>query len=226
MNPRLVVDERERQSQVPEELSNLGIRVYFSKLEVADYVVSPEIAVERKTVNDLVSSIYDSRLFYQAERISASFTKPYLVIEGDYSQLSSLVKNEKSYFGAIASISLNFNLRIIHTLDPRQTAVLLYELLKLSASKKIVGSYEKPLKGKETSKQQLYLISAIPGIGLKLAERLLLKYGTPRKIFSLTTGELAMIPGIGWKRAEKIVRLLDTVYGQQFSQQGQMSLEI
>ena len=224
--PRIVVDEREKASGVPDLLSELGVRVYFSKLEVADYVVSPDVGVERKTVQDLVYSIYDSRLFYQAERLSSSYVRPYLLVEGDFSDLKFLVKNEKSYFGAIASVTLNYNLRIVHTIDSGQTAFMLLELLKHSYSHPKVTSYEKPFKGKSVSKQQLYIVSSLPGIGIKLANRLLKKYGTPRKILSLQKSELAMVKGIGWKRAEAIARVLDTAYSEESQDNTQLSLEV
>ncbi len=51
--PRVVVDERERGSGVPEELSKLNVRVYYSRLPIADYVISPEIAAERKSLPGL-----------------------------------------------------------------------------------------------------------------------------------------------------------------------------
>ena len=73
---RVVADEREKASGVPEELSKLNVRVYFSQLPVADYVLNPEIAVERKSVGVLLSSVYDSRLFYQAAKLSAAYSKP------------------------------------------------------------------------------------------------------------------------------------------------------
>src|SRR5439155_17771687 len=79
----VVADERERASGVPEELSKLNVRVYFSKLSVGDYVLSPEVAVERKSIPDLISSVYDSRIFIQASRIASAYAKPYLLIEGD-----------------------------------------------------------------------------------------------------------------------------------------------
>jgi len=89
---RVVVDERERASGVPDELSKLGVRVYFSQLPVADYVLNPEIAVERKTVRDLVSSVYDARIFSQAARLAASYAKPYLLVEGDSKEVEQLAK--------------------------------------------------------------------------------------------------------------------------------------
>ena len=68
---------------------------------------------------------------------------------------------------------------------------------------------ELPPKSKSLSQQQLYLVSSMPGIGRKLAEKLLSKYGTPRRVMSLTAGELALTQGIGWKKAEKIKDMLD-----------------
>jgi DNA excision repair protein ERCC-4 len=67
---------------VPEELPKFDVRVYFNPFPVADYVLNPEIAVERKTVRDLASSVYDSHLFHQTARISALYAKPYLLIKG------------------------------------------------------------------------------------------------------------------------------------------------
>jgi len=52
----------------------------------------------------------------------------------------------------------------------------------------------------------------MPGIGRKLAEKLLSKYGTPRRVMGLTAGELAMTQGIGWKKAERIKNMMDATF--------------
>jgi ERCC4-type nuclease len=65
----------------------------------------------------------------------------------------------------------------------------------------------------------------MPGIGRKLAERLLMKYGTPRRVMSLTAGELTLTPGIGWKRAERIKKMLDTKFTRSPETKKQMRLE-
>ncbi len=208
---RVVADERERASGVPEELSKLNVRVYFSRLPVADYVLNPEIAVERKSVRDLVASVYDSRLFYQAAKISASYAKPFLLVEGDSKEVEGLVKNLKSFYGAIANVTLAYGLRVIYTANPKETATAIAELLGHARAKPLARMpSELPPKAKSVPQQQLYLVSSIPGVGRKLAEKLLSKYETPRRVMSLTAGELALIPGIGWKRAEKIKEMLDT----------------
>lgn len=223
---RVVADERERASGVPEELSKLNVRVYFSKLSVADYVLSPEVAVERKRVSDLISSIYDSRIFLQSARLASAYAKPYLLIEGDSKEVEKLTRNIKSYYGAIASVTLAYGLRVLFTANKNETAVAIAELLKNIRVKPIFYQMsQSPMKSKNLSQQQLYLVSSLPGVGLKLAKRLLLRYGTPRRVMSLTQGEIAMTPGIGWKKAEKIKRLLDEGFASATEKESQMKLE-
>ncbi len=223
---RVVADEREKASGVPEELGRLNVRVYYSMLRVADYVLSPEIAVERKSVRDLVSSVYDSRLFYQAARMSASYAKPYLLVEGDSKQVESLAKNTKAFYGAIANVTLAYGLRMLYTANPAETAMAIAGLLAHARAKPLERMpLESPPKSKSLAQQQVYLVSSLPGVGRRLAERLLAKYGTPRRIMSLTAGELAMTQGIGWKRAERVKSTLDSKFARHQDAKEQTRLE-
>jgi len=63
---RIVVDERERKSGIPDLLRAIGINIEMKTLPIGDYIVGPETVVERKSISDLVSSIFDGRLFDQA----------------------------------------------------------------------------------------------------------------------------------------------------------------
>jgi len=210
---RVVADEREKAGGVPDELSKLNLRVYFSRLPVGDYILNQEIAVERKSVQDLVSSVYDARLFHQAARISASYAKPYLLIEGDSTEVEVLAKNLKSYYGAIANVTIAYGLRVIYTANAKETAIAIAELLQHARAKpRSTLPTAIPPKSKSVPQQQLELVSSMPGVGGKLAERLLMKYGTPRRVMSLTAGELALTQGIGWKRAQKVKATLDTKF--------------
>jgi len=211
--PRVVVDERERQSGVPEALSKLNIRVYYSTLHVADYVLSPEIAVERKALRDFVSSVYDGRLFVQASNLSRSYRKPYLIVEGDIKELPDLTKNLNSYYGAIASVTLAHDLRVMHTGDPSQTAAAIAGLARNSRARSLpTGSFTTPPKANEEPQQQLYLVSALPGVGTKLARRMLSRFGSPRKIMNLSESQLAMVQGLGPRRAARITHMLDAMH--------------
>ncbi len=214
--PRVVVDERERGCGVPEQLSRLNVRGYFSRLPTADYVISPEIAVERKALPDFVSSVYDGRLFVQASAISSAYRKPYLIVEGDIKELATLTKNISSYYGALASVTLAYDHRVIHTADPLQTAAAIAALIQHSHARPVpMGFVAGPPKAKDEPQQQLYLVSSLPGVGMKLAKRMLSRYGTPRKIMGLTESQLAMVQGVGSKKASRITHMLDTLYAAQ-----------
>ena len=58
--------------------------------------------------------------------------------------------------------------------------------------------------------QQLSTLCSLPGIGEKFAIRMLEKFGTPSKVFSATTSELAKVEGLGEARAKKIKNMLTT----------------
>ena len=58
--------------------------------------------------------------------------------------------------------------------------------------------------------QQLYVLTSLPGIGSKLATRLLDKFHSPTNVLNASIAELARVPGLGNMRAEKIRKILDT----------------
>ena len=224
---RVAADEREKASGVPEELSKLNVRVYFSALPVADYVLNSEIAVERKSVRDLVSSVYDSRIFSQAAKLSSAYSKPFLLIEGDSKEVEAVARNLKSFYGAIANVTLAYGLRLLYTANPRETAIAISELLAHARAKPSTRMpSELPRKAKSFPQQQLYLVSSLPGVGRRLSEKLLSKYGTPRRVMGLTVGELALTTGIGWKRAEKIKRVMDQKFTKNQDALPQSRLEV
>ena len=53
------------------------------QLTVGDYVLTPEICVERKSVRDLITSLRNGRLYNQAETMLQHYKNPLLLIEFD-----------------------------------------------------------------------------------------------------------------------------------------------
>ncbi|MDA4118407.1 MAG: helix-hairpin-helix domain-containing protein [Thaumarchaeota archaeon] len=229
--PRVVVDERERASGVPDKLAALGVRVYYSRLAIGDYVVNPEIAAERKSISDFISSVYDGRLFSQVSALSSSYRKPYIIVEGDVTEVSTMVKNLSSYYGAIANVTLAYDLRLMHTANIEETAIAIASLIRHSRARPVSpGLLQAPPKSKDEAQQQLYFVSSLPGVGMKLAKRMLGRHGTPRRVVALAESQFAMIPGVGAKRAARIARVLDTKYvggqaGDDGVQQGTLEAE-
>ena len=79
----VVVDIREFMSTLPAVLHQCGYTVLPCTLEVGDYVLSPDICVERKAIPDLVQSLKSGRLYAQAEAMCKHYKTPILLIEFD-----------------------------------------------------------------------------------------------------------------------------------------------
>jgi len=58
---KLIADLHEKNSLVAAELIELGVDVEFKHLKVADYIIG-NVAVERKTISDFISSMINKRL--------------------------------------------------------------------------------------------------------------------------------------------------------------------
>jgi len=210
---RIVADARETPSGIPELLAGKGVYLQKKSLDVADYVIG-EIAIERKTVNDFISSLYRGRLFEQAERISSAYSKYLLIVEGDAQEALADLKNPNVYWGTLLALALKFDFRIFFTMDQDETASLLYLLAKQAQSD---YRMQRPMLVKkprmETTKDwQILILGSLPSIGPKLAEKLLQSFGSVRNVLKASSKELAVRGGIGEARARKIQQLLDAEY--------------
>ena len=112
----------------------------------------------------------------------------------------------------IASIAMEFRIPVIHTPSAEYTAQFLMTLAKRSLKE---GKASGPLLRKIKKEnpvylQQLSVLSSVPGVGDKLAARLLNKFNTPARALSASAAELATIPGFGLARAERVRRVLDS----------------
>tara|TARA_B100000029_G_scaffold165496_1_gene161632 strand:+ start:287 stop:970 length:684 start_codon:yes stop_codon:yes gene_type:complete len=205
---RIIIDERERKSGIPKLLTAIGIKTEIKTLLIGDYIVGPETVVERKSVQDLVSSVFDGRLFDQCDRLKENFQYPILLIEGNVDEIESITENPLIFYGALSTIAINFKIPIIPTPNANHTAKLLVSLC--SKKESIKGPFLKKIKkSNNVQRQQLSVLCSLPGIGEKIAIRILEKYGSPIIALSATSKELAKIPGLGEARAKKIKKMLE-----------------
>ncbi|MDF2727393.1 MAG: ERCC4-type nuclease [Nitrososphaera sp.] len=225
MPVRIVVDERERSSNIPELLKNAGAVIDFTQLKVGDYVVSSETAVERKTVRDLISSIYDGRLFVQCSDLVRFYQKPLLVVQGNIADLAQTSEDMEDpddiklhtermslAYDALITVAMEFRIPIIHTPSAEQTAQLLVTLVNRSLQEaKATGPLLRKIKKENPIQiQQLSVLASLPGVGEKLAARMLKKFHTPIRALNASAAELATIPGFGLARAERVRKVLNT----------------
>ncbi|WP_321423009.1 DEAD/DEAH box helicase [uncultured Methanobacterium sp.] len=209
------VDHRESKSGVTRGLSNLGVKVKPTNLPVADYQISPQVAVERKSTQDFVSSLMDKRLYKQAEELVENFQKPLIILEGQDLYSSSLHPN--AIRGALASLAVDFNIPIIPTRNPEDTAAMIHRLAVREVDK---GSKDvqmrterKPLTLQE---QQLFIVESLPSVGPVTARKLLEMFDSVEGVISASVSDLKRVDGIGDKIARSIRKIISSKYSDTF----------
>ncbi|MBT8172468.1 MAG: heavy metal resistance protein CzcA [Nitrosopumilus sp.] len=208
-NLRIIVDERERKSGIPELLKSVGMNLEMKTLPIGDYIVAPETIVERKSIRDLMASVFDGRLFDQCSRLKEHFENPVVLMEGNVDEIEEITENPLIFYGAISTVVLDFKIPVIPTPSATHTAKLLVSMCSRKESHK--GPYLKKIKkSSDLERQQLSSLCSLPGIGEKFAVRMLEKFGTPLKVFTATTADLAKVEGLGEARAKKIKTVLDS----------------
>ena len=220
MSVRIVVDERERRSRIPGLLRQAGAVTDFAHLKVGDYVISAETAIERKTINDLLNSVYDGRLLVQCSELVQHYTKPVIIIEGNILNLSDgavegiIDDNERIYLisETLAKVALDFRIPIINAPYAEYTSQLLVAMVNKALEE---GTNNGPLlrrikKTNPVQIQQLSILSSLPGVGDKLAVRMLERFLTPQRALTASAAELSSIPGFGTARALKVRKILDS----------------
>ena len=199
--------KEKKKSGIPDLLKGIGINLEIKTLPVGDYIVAPETVVERKTISDLVSSIFDGRLFDQCSRLKEHYQFPILLIEGDIDEIENLTENPFVFYGAISSIAIDFKIPIIPTPNASHTSKLLISMC--SRKDTISGPFIKKIrKSNNLQKQQLSMLCSLPGVGEKTAIRMLEKFGTPLKVLSSSITELSKVVGLGESRAKNIKKIL------------------
>ena len=206
---RIIIDERERKSGIPDLLRAVGINIEMKTLPVGDYIVAPETIVERKSIRDLVSSVFDGRLFDQCNRLKEHYQFPIILMEGNVDEINEITENPLIFYGAVSTIALDFKIPIISTPSADHTAKLLVSLCSRKETPQ--GPFLKKIKkSNNVQKQQLTALSSLPGVGEKLSIRMLKKFGSPLRVFNANLAELTKVEGLGAARAKKIKNMLET----------------
>lgn len=199
---KIIVDNRERNSLVPSFLSKENFEVEFAQLPVADYIVNG-VAIERKTVSDLKSSIISKRIIRQLLELK-QYPSHLLIVEGIIEEdIYSGGLHENALRGFLLSVALEFHTPIIFTHDSKDTAKYISVLAKKEKSPEKSLRASKILKTKEEQKQ--FILEGFPNIGPKAAKKLLEKFKTLQNIFEASEEELKEILG---KRVAEFKELL------------------
>ena len=205
MNIFIEIDYRERDSKIIEILrAKKNITVEEKKLFIGDYLINKRIAVERKTTRDFVISIIDGRLFSQASRLKRYAEVQLMVIEGTDLFYTGYEIDPQAIKGAIVSLSVSWQIPLIFSKSPDGTAEIL-----VMAGIQDVKYRDEILKraGRRPRRlltRKLFLLQGLPGIGPKIAKRMLEHFGSVEKVIAASEHEISCVEGIGRKKASQI----------------------
>ena len=207
--PRVVVDVREFRSSLPSLLHGRSMVVVPCMLTVGDYVLSPQICIERKSVRDLISSFKNGRLFNQAETMLQHYKSPMLLIEFDqnksftldpFADHTSIVKsatNPSDLQSKLVLLTLAFpRLKVIWSSSPYQTAEIFDELKKQQEEPDPIQAVQIGLSVGEDPAEQSFnqtpqdMLGCVPGVTPKNMARLTLELGDLVDVSNLTEAEL------------------------------------
>ncbi|RMZ81479.1 hypothetical protein DV738_g2213, partial [Chaetothyriales sp. CBS 135597] len=231
--PMVVVDVREFRSSLPSLLHGRSMVVVPCQLTVGDYILSPNICVERKSVRDLVASFKNGRLFNQAETMLHHYTYPFLLIEFDHGKsftldpFADLTADSRDLQSKLVLLTLAFpRLKVIWSSSPFQSAEIFAELKKNqdepdplravqiglqpgSSSAGVAAGGSDGMNPDERTFNTLPqdLLRTVPGVTGKNATQLYLKTRNVREVANMTVAELDPIVGV--ESARKIVRFFE-----------------
>ncbi len=205
----ILADYREEKSELVKSLRALGVKVSIARLDVSDYVITDSIAIECKRSRDFVASLMDGRLSDQTSRLRRSYHIPVILLIGTISDCVSMAPNEGLVLSSIADLIAN-GVTFISVESPMQAAQVMKWLARAPASYRSVlgGPLIKRAKKAESDEEKaMILLSSVPGIGPKLAARLLKSFPNVGSIFEASEAKLSAV--IGTARARKMRSLLD-----------------
>ncbi|KIX10656.1 uncharacterized protein Z518_01740 [Rhinocladiella mackenziei CBS 650.93] len=224
--PTVVVDVREFRSALPSLLHGRSMQLVPCQLTVGDYVLSPNICVERKSVKDLISSFKNGRLFNQAETMLQYYKYPFLLIEFDHNKSFTLDpfadltsastlkmpdSDTRDLQSKLVLLTLAFpRLKVIWSSSPYQTAEIFEELKKQQEEPDPLRAVEIGLAEDEDPEEKTFntgpqdLLRAIPGVSAKNASRLYLEAKNVQEIANMSLEELD--PLVGKEAGRQIVR--------------------
>lgn len=182
---KITMDSHEKNSLVLANLIELGAKTEIKSLEIGDYIIG-DIIIERKTMQDFISSMLSRRLSEQLKNI-AQYENRILIIEGKNRKEINI--NPNAVRGMILSVSLDFKIPIINTENEKDTAEYMFLLAKHQSKQKTEISLHSRIP--KTKEEQIrYVLESFQEIGPSTAEKLLKRFGTIKNIINSSEEEL------------------------------------
>jgi len=183
----IIADDREPEMMINALLANDKIRLIKQRLSVGDYQIDGGLLVERKTLQDLVDSIKDGRLFNQASRLASSPLQTLIILEGTTKNMQSKMRRE-AIQGALITVSVYFGIPLLRSMHSEETIqLMLYTAQQGKKANVQSGLQRKGKRPQGKRKTQLHILQGLPSIGAERASALLAKFGSVEAVLTATS---------------------------------------
>jgi ERCC4-type nuclease len=200
----IFADMREEKSGILRALAQMpNVNVKVGALPCGDFLIGPNMVVERKEAQDFVNSIKDRRLFQQVAKCKLDYQRVIIIIEGDISKVRTEMSKE-AIAGALSWLQVIEGVSLTPSTDAAQTALLIGTMAR--HAQEGLG-YDIPLraaKPKPSRHMAEFILEGLPAVGPTNARKLLDHFGSVRAAFNAMPTELTKAPGIGAKTAARI----------------------
>jgi ERCC4-type nuclease len=207
----IAFDHRERRSGVPQRLSRLGLDLEPRDLGSADYVLSPRLAVVRKTEAALAPWVALGRFDRALEDVRDNHPAVVVVLQRAAGAVPDGVR--RSVLARLARRGIP----VLEASDADEAAGWIARLAREEARGPegsemgmTAGLGRKP---RDPDRVAEDLVARLPGVGPVGARRLLAHFGSVRALAGAGVAEIDAVPGFGPKRAGAVADALGHHHG-------------
>jgi ERCC4-type nuclease len=189
-------------------LEERGAEVEVRSLPSGDYVVAPNVVVERKRVPDLHLSVVDGRLWLQLGAMRRDWNWRFLLVEGNGLDAGPLTS--AAVRGTLLSV-MEQGCRLLQTASSEDSARWLYQMAVRYQSR--LKRRDRPayalrpaaLAGRASAEAML---AGVPGISVMTARSLLARFGSVAAVVAAGPDEWQTVEGVGPARAAALNEVL------------------
>lgn len=205
----VVTDMREFRSELPCLIHRRGVEVVPVTITIGDYILTPDICVERKSISDLIGSLNTGRLYNQTVQMLRYYTKPVLLIEFDQNKpfhlqgryMMSDSSQNMDVVKKLQLLTLHFpKLLLVWSASPYATAQLFIELKQGKPepdpeAAALLGSDETAELKEQYNPAMYDFLLRLPGINTRNISNVLKRGKSLKELLRLNEAELETILG-------------------------------
>ncbi|MFX1277654.1 MAG: ERCC4 domain-containing protein [Promethearchaeota archaeon] len=177
----VIIDNREQKLMKLLDKKKDKITYENRQLDIADILITKDVACERKEGFDFIASIKDNRLFEQLLRLKETYDTAILIIEGlNDNVFENTGMNINSIYGALSFVSYKLGISVIPTRSIEDTAIVIERIAYREQVKD-----DMPLlcrsapKGMNIQERRYFIMEGLVDIGPKKAKLLIDTFKTP-----------------------------------------------